>query len=520
VSRQALGDIDERVAVHLDEVVGALVGRRWLAPVPPDGFAGLAASFQCPPSADDLRLLYVDKRLRHREIGARYGVTTATVRDWLRTGGIRRRPPGWARTVSGAWLRALYIDQELTAKQIAAREQVTTGMVRQALGHHRIRRRPRRSAISRPSAAELRRLYLTERRSLEDIGQRYGVTAWTAQRWLREARIGRKRPTRTRLLAADRLWELYVDQHMTIAQVARRERVAPNTVWMALIDYGIPRHPPGRHVPPRPPTATLRRLYLEDRWTIRQLATRHRVSYTTMRTWLEAAGIPLRPAGGSSRWHSRQSPHGHRTAADAPNARPQPRRPHNPKRHGESAPDPAEGQGGWPIPKRRADGPRAPDGRPANRTPAGDRRCFHARRPYEHADSHAATRRVPLAGLRAARPARGPRPSEGRAVRAGTSGRMLVRRARGHHRTHRAGPPRREALVRPSPGSRARRPGRVQLIGGLTLCPGQRQGSEPHGRTLRCRSPSGRLGWRASSDIPPAEPCNPTRGRRPTSQER
>jgi hypothetical protein len=44
--RQELADVDQLVADHLDEVLHELVGRNWLATVPPDAPPCLAARFQ------------------------------------------------------------------------------------------------------------------------------------------------------------------------------------------------------------------------------------------------------------------------------------------------------------------------------------------------------------------------------------------------------------------------------------------------------------------------------------------
>ena len=43
--------------------------------------------------------------------------------------------------------------------------------------------------------AELRRHYVTERRSLDDLGARCHVSAWTVKRWLRNAQIRRQPAT-------------------------------------------------------------------------------------------------------------------------------------------------------------------------------------------------------------------------------------------------------------------------------------------------------------------------------------
>jgi hypothetical protein len=44
--RQDLADVDQQVADHLDEVLHELVGRNWLATIPPDTPPCLAARFQ------------------------------------------------------------------------------------------------------------------------------------------------------------------------------------------------------------------------------------------------------------------------------------------------------------------------------------------------------------------------------------------------------------------------------------------------------------------------------------------
>jgi hypothetical protein len=67
--RQDLADVDQQVADHLDEVLHELVGRNWLATIPPDAPPCLAARFQLlqdhdpdqdPPSLDGHRAGVVD----------------------------------------------------------------------------------------------------------------------------------------------------------------------------------------------------------------------------------------------------------------------------------------------------------------------------------------------------------------------------------------------------------------------------------------------------------------------------
>ena len=162
-------------------------------------------------------------------------------------------------------------------------------------------RRRGAAPIPPPPPAELHRRYVAERRSLDDLGARYHVSAWTVKRWLRAAGI-RRQPARwaTRVTAAD-LHALYVQQRLTIGEIATREHVSPSTVWHALQHHHIPRRPAAPRAGPPPGVAELRRLYVEAGWSIRRLAGRYQVSYTTIHQRLTGAEVPLRPRGAQGR---------------------------------------------------------------------------------------------------------------------------------------------------------------------------------------------------------------------------
>ncbi len=276
-----------------------------------------------PPLIDQLRILYLDQQLTDDDIAAHYGVSTRTVTAWLRNAGIHRpRPSSWVASVPAEHLRELYLDQRLTAAQIAANEHVSTGQVRQALHRHQIRRGTRGpQPILPPPADELRVRHVDQRQSLDELAAHYHVSAWTVKAWLRNAGIRRHRrpgPAWATTVSAEHLRELYVQQRLTMRQIAARQRVTETTVWRALKYHQIPRRPAGRQVSPPPQAAELRRLYLQERWSIRQLAARYRVSYPTMRYRLAKANIPLRPVGGHSRWHGHHQPDPtRRTVGDA-----------------------------------------------------------------------------------------------------------------------------------------------------------------------------------------------------------
>ena len=73
--RQELAAVDDLVTDHLDEVLHELVGRNWLASVPPDAPPCLATRFQLRQDHDPDDDLEIDDALRLTHLAA--GVTWA-----------------------------------------------------------------------------------------------------------------------------------------------------------------------------------------------------------------------------------------------------------------------------------------------------------------------------------------------------------------------------------------------------------------------------------------------------------
>ena len=144
-------------------------------------------------SPAELRRLYEQQRLVPAEIAERFGVSSRTVRAWLRRLGIplRRQPERRGRPLppTAAELRRLYLADGLTIAQLAARYGVGTATVRGWLQNAGIPRRLPGRPSQAPSREELVRLYVAEGLSTTQIGQRYEVSQQTALRWLRAADV-------------------------------------------------------------------------------------------------------------------------------------------------------------------------------------------------------------------------------------------------------------------------------------------------------------------------------------------
>jgi uncharacterized protein YjcR len=154
-------------------------------------------------SPAELRRLYEQQRLVPAEIGERVGVSGRTVRAWLQQLGIPLRPRAERRRrhlpPTPAQLRRRYLADGLSIGQLANRYGVSASTVKRWLKDAGIPRRPPGGQSQAPSREELRRLYQAEGLSTTQIGERYGVSQGTAHNWLRAAGVALRpqgRPTR------------------------------------------------------------------------------------------------------------------------------------------------------------------------------------------------------------------------------------------------------------------------------------------------------------------------------------
>ncbi len=158
------------------------------------------------PAASELRNLYWGQRLSTHTIAKQFGVSHTTVKRWLRSYQIERRPSGRGLANRG---------------------------------------------IAPPTRDDLHRLIHEEHRTYREIAACYGVDHSTIQHWLRaygiptpdvwQSRRGAPMPV---LPGADELRSLY-EQGISLAALAARYGVAYNTIARLCKEVGIVRRPDG-----------------------------------------------------------------------------------------------------------------------------------------------------------------------------------------------------------------------------------------------------------------------------------
>jgi transposase-like protein len=152
--------------------------------------------------------------------------------------------------------------------------------------------------------AELRRLYEQQRLTPAEIGERLGVSGRTIRTWLQQVGIalrpGWERRRRHLPPVDTELWRCYHEEGLSTAELAARHGVSTTTVRRWLDNAGVPRRAAGRSS--RAPSGEkLRRLYEDEGLSTTQIAQRHGVGQSTAHRWLRAAQVPLRPAGPPAR---------------------------------------------------------------------------------------------------------------------------------------------------------------------------------------------------------------------------
>lgn len=197
--------------------------------------------------------LYVEERLTLKEVGARLGVSLSTAWDILQKAGVsrRRKGPRW-----GKWTRRheeiarAYVEEGLTLEEVGRRFGLSPSTVFYVLQKAGVGGRRRRGRDLTQRNQDIARLYLEERLTLGEIGERFDVS----QKWVRRIlkRLG--------------------------VSLRRRSRGPPE-----------PEHLRGRN-------EEIARLYAEGDLTLREIGERFNLSRERVRQIAKRAGVTLRVA--------------------------------------------------------------------------------------------------------------------------------------------------------------------------------------------------------------------------------
>ena len=216
--------------------------------------------------SEDLRELYLRQCLSMKEIARRKGCSLGTIYRRLCEAGISRRSRREAiRLARGLQLNddelAAMYREGLSANKIARHVGCSVATVLARLQVTGISRRSSSEAMFLDrgvniSDQQLRELYVKKRLSAADIARKFGCTDTTIYRRLDAAGIPRRSTSEAQALAwvhgkctpkprtipltDKQLREMYIDEQMSISDIARRVGCSPMTVSQRLRAAGIP----------------------------------------------------------------------------------------------------------------------------------------------------------------------------------------------------------------------------------------------------------------------------------------
>ncbi|MFQ6197233.1 TniQ family protein [Streptomyces sp. NPDC000405] len=149
----------------------------------------------------------------------------------------------------------------------------------------------------RSQGASLAEVASTTGLSFEDIRLHCDATGRTFPEIPRQTRRPNDPTPRVGDLGADRLRELYAEQHLSIAKIARLIGTSTSVVRGELTRTGVPLHPPGRRREHAIDREWFEREYLHRRRTIADLSAECGASRSTLARAAKGWGIKLRSPG-------------------------------------------------------------------------------------------------------------------------------------------------------------------------------------------------------------------------------
>lgn len=102
-----------------------------------------------------------------------------------------------------------------------------------------------------PAKEVLENLYLSEKMSMKNIGDMFGISRITVSKWLKNYGIPTKNKNEiyeAKLISEDELHQLYNIQGKSLKQIAERYDVSKKTVVNYMERYGMRRRPKSFHV--------------------------------------------------------------------------------------------------------------------------------------------------------------------------------------------------------------------------------------------------------------------------------
>lgn len=156
-----------------------------------------------------------------------------------------------------------------------------------------------RFLLERPTCDELYKLYWIENKSLTQIAHLYGVTRTTVKRWIKKYGIEIKNmaglmASSIKKMGREGLRKLYLDENESLRQIALTHGVSRSTVKKWVKIYGITKRGPRQRILEKPSRDELYKLYWGENKSTIKIARLYRAHTNTVIGWMKKYGMARR----------------------------------------------------------------------------------------------------------------------------------------------------------------------------------------------------------------------------------
>ncbi len=256
------------------------------------------------PTREQLQKWYSKEERSLGSISEEVGVSRTTVRSWLKNKGIPLREKFKGMLQKGFTkpavekLRRWYIDERKSVNQISQELGVSQKAVNHWLSEIGVEIRGYSEAklsvgVKKPSREKLEQWYVKERESMIELSKRIGVTDATLRRWIREYEIplrDKSEEVSAKKPAKEELERWYIRDQKSTVQIGKMLGISSKTVGRWLKDYDVlVRNNSESHLIGRncPSQEELVNLYLHENQSLDQIAKTFGVHKATVSNWLE-----------------------------------------------------------------------------------------------------------------------------------------------------------------------------------------------------------------------------------------
>ena len=237
---------------------------------------------------DEAMRLYVQEGLSHADVAKRVGMSESWVSTLRNKRGISCRPKG--KPLDHRLIIRLYVDEGLTLRELAAHQRVDSTRIRKLLVDHGVRIVSIGERSTRIDVDQVRQLYVNDRLTIPQVAKKLKLSPSGVRNAMNRHGI----PTRTAipLNVSRSALEGHLGDGLSNEEIAKLYGVNTWRVTKLKRDHGL-RRPNAAPVHEAPPAAELKQKYLAEQQSIIAISEHYGTTHSTVRAWLQKAGVSI-----------------------------------------------------------------------------------------------------------------------------------------------------------------------------------------------------------------------------------